>query len=301
MLEFRWVDVFAERRYAGNQLAVYLNAAMLTTAQMQTIAREMNLAETTFILNDRPRADGAWDVRIFDVEHEMPFAGHPTLGTAAVIRETYQPGAARIDLALKVGRIPIEFQRDDGGEIAWMTQRAPTFGATLSLSTAASALGVSTDDIDPRFPVQQVSTGVPFVIIPLKTLTAAQTIRPNLDVMRELLAQAGGDGDEHAGSLLLFAPQAVAAGVDLHARMVYDVLGVIGEDPATGSANGCLAAWLTHYDYFGTGAVDCIVEQGIEMGRPSRLYLRAEREGEAVRVQVGGRVFAVARGTLDAL
>ncbi len=289
---FHIVDVFAEKKYAGNQLAVIMQADDIDTATMQAIALEMNYPETTFVLADRAD-DGAWPVRIFTPVAEVPFAGHPTLGTAWIIRkELADPASRRIELALKVGRIPVTFDRSEpGDEVLWMKQMAADFGDTASAETMAAILRLGIDDIDDRYPCQDVSTGLPFWIVPLKTIDAVRRARIDLDRLEALTATA------RAKMIFFFAPQAAEAGNDIHSRMFGHHFGV-PEDPATGSANGCFAAWLTHHRYYNTDAIDVRVEQGYSIHRPSLLRLRTSTTNHQITIQVGGRVIHTATATL---
>ncbi len=284
-LTFYIVDVFAEEKYAGNQLAVVRGGANLPEAALGKIALEMNYSETTFVLADE-EAGGGYDVRIFTPGGEVPFAGHPTLGTAYVIRhEILAEPVGRVTLNLKAGKIPVTF-----GDVLWMRQLPPTFGATLDTAPSARALNLETKDLDDRFPVQEVSTGLPAVIVPLRDLDALGRCK----VDWERYVKLAGPGK----NLYVFCPEPHGNGPgDLSARMFANDLGV-PEDPATGSAAGCLAAYLLEHRYLGTGPVDVRVEQGYEIQRPSLLYLRAEREGDETTVHVGGRVQMVARGEL---
>lgn len=285
-MDFTIVDVFAEQPYAGNQLAVFRGAAGLSDEQMQTLAREMNFSETTFILSDTPR-DGGYDVRIFTVEEELPFAGHPTLGTAYVIRRDIA-AADQIVLNLKVGQIPVDFMPDG---LVWMQQKPPTFGEIYDPEQVAPLIGVNADDIDTRFPVQIVSTGVPFPIIPLKTREAVVRARLNNGMYHEWRTATGRD------KVFLFCAEPYDSDNHLNARMFWGS----GEDPATGSANGCLAGYLVKHRYFGTDSINVRVEQGYEIKRKSVLYLRAAPNTDdpnVIDVQVGGRVQNMASGRL---
>ncbi|HZQ08771.1 MAG TPA: PhzF family phenazine biosynthesis protein [Anaerolineae bacterium] len=282
------VDVFAERKYAGNQLAVVRHAADLDTDTMQDIAREMHFAETTFILSDEAR-DGGYDVRIFTPEAEVPFAGHPTLGTSFVIqREIIGKPVPSLTLNLKVGQIPVTF--DD--KLLWMKQNAPMFGATCSPADVAPVLNLDVGDFDTRFPIQEVSTGLEFLLVPLKTLDAVRRARVNQDRLKSLIATL------EAKMIFLFAPETYHNENQINARMFADVLGV-PEDPATGSANGCLAGYLVKYRYFGSNEINVRVEQGYEIKRPSLLLLRASEMNGRIDVNVGGQVFLVGRGELE--
>ena len=284
-LTFYIVDVFAEEKYAGNQLAVVRGGADLPDETLQKIALEMNYSETTFVLSDE-ESKGGYDVRIFTPGGEVPFAGHPTLGTAYVIQHEMLAGPVeRITLKLKAGEIPVTF-----GEILWMRQLPPTFGATLDPAAVASTLELERADLDDNYPVQEVSTGLPTLIVPLKNLDALQRCRVRHDRYLELVENI------EARSILVFCPEPHES-ADLSARMFAPSLGVT-EDPATGSANGCLAGYLVEHRYFRTDSIDVRVEQGYEIDRPSLLYLQAARDGDEIRVDVGGRVQMVAKGEL---
>lgn len=288
-MHFSIVDVFAVKQYTGNQLAVFRNAAHLTDAQMQAIAREMHFSETTFILSDEPR-NGGYDVRIFTPSEEVPFAGHPTLGTAYVIRKyLLQRPIEQVILNLKVGQIPVACAAELA-DVLWMRQNAPEFGKTLDAERLARILNLSPDDIDGRFPVQEVSTGLPHILVPLKGIDALRRARVARDDYFALIQNAW------AQAIMIFCPGGYD-GCDLGVRMFADCFG-IAEDPATGSGNGCLAGYLVKYRYFGTPAIRIRTGQGFEIQRPSHLFLQAEERGDAIDVRVGGRVIPVAEGTL---
>jgi len=291
-LTFYIVDVFAEEKYAGNQLAVVRDAAALSDSQMQQITKEMNYSETTFILSEEPR-EGGYDVRIFTPGAEVPFAGHPTLGTAFVIRQKIiKKPVETVNLNLKVGQIPVTFQdAGEGEDILWMKQIEPTFGEVFDTGDIAQVLTVDKDDIDDRFPIQEASTGLPFIIVPLRTLDATKRSKINKDVFFKLIENT------QAKMILLFCPEAYNRDNNLNVRVFCDYYG-IPEDPATGSGNGCLAGYLVRNRYFGTSKIDVRVEQGYEIGRPSLLYLRAEEKSSKIDVFVGGKVVMVAKGEL---
>lgn len=290
--KFNILDVFAETRYTGNQLAVVRCGGALSEAEMQQIAREFNFSETTFITSEQPR-DGGYDVRIFTPLTEVPFAGHPTLGTAFVVQsQMIRQPVEQIALNLKVGQIPVTFTYRQGkADVLWMRQKAPTFGRTLDAAAVAKHLGIGRDEIDVRFPIREVDTGLPFVIVPLKRLETLRTLHLNAEMYADMVS--GMD----AKALLLFCPETIDKATDLHVRVFAHLYGV-PEDPATGSANGCLAAWLVKCGYYGKPDIDIRVEQGIEMGRPSLLYLRARETSCEIEVNVGGRVQPVAEGQL---
>jgi len=289
---FYILDVFAEEKYTGNQLAVVRNAAALSDSQMQKIAKEMNYSETTFILSDEPR-EGGYDVRIFTPGAEVPFAGHPTLGTAYVIRqEIIDKPVENVSLNLKVGRIPVTFNYSEKDKfVLWMKQKEPTFSEVFNRDNIAHALSIDKDDIDNRFPIQETSTGLPFIIVPLKTLKALKRSKINKDAFFKLIDST------QAKMVLLFCPETYNQENDLNVRVFCDYYG-IPEDPATGSGNGCLAGYLVKNRYFGTNKIDIRVEQGYEIGRPSRLYLRAEGKNDKIDVFVGGKVVMIAKGEL---
>jgi len=289
-LSFYLVDVFAQEKYAGNQLAVLVNAEGLSTVEMQKIANEMHFSETTFVLSNEKR-NGGYDVRIFTPYLEVPFAGHPTLGTAYVIRRFIADNGERnVVLNLKVGQIPVEFAKEDDEEILWMKQLPPLFGKTFKTKELAKVLQLKEEDFDVRFPIQEVSTGMPFIIVPLKNLDAVKRARVNMDRLLEMASEV-------QGGILVFCPQTVDPRNNLHVRVFVDLHGV-PEDPATGSGNGCLAGYLSQYRYFGISKVNAKVEQGYEVRRPSLLLLKARKIGDTLQVEVGGKVFLVAEGKL---
>jgi len=290
-LVFYLVDVFAEEKYAGNQLAVVRGAGLLSSERMLEIANEMHFSETTFILSDQKR-NGGFDVRIFTPATEVPFAGHPTLGTAYVIKHfIIKKPISRVLLNLKVGQIPVSFEKTGKRqEMLWMEQVPPTFGKIFSVPQFAQVLQLSVNDFDNRYPIQEVSTGLPFIIVPLKTLAAVKRARVSEERLFEL-------AKEVKAGILVFCPETYAKGNDLNVRVFADLFGV-QEDPATGSANGCLAGYLSRYRYFGTDEVNVRVEQGYQVRRRSLLLLKAENREGKTRVCVGGKVVLVASGKL---
>ena len=285
---FHIVDVFAERRYAGNPLAVVRDAADLDTAAMQQIAREFGFSETTFVLSGANDGGGAgMRVRIFTPTFEIPFAGHPTLGTAFVVREHIAKGRPdAMALALGVGRVPVAFERTAGGELAWLTAPPITLGAKLDPDEIAAIVGLAPADLDSALPVQQVSAGPVFAIAPLRWREALARIEVDLARLRAFGRQHGSTG------IYLFAREAEDPANHMRARMFFESAGV-REDPATGSATACLGAYLLARRSHGS-AFSLRIEQGVELGRPSLLHLDASRE----RIRVGGRVIETARGEL---
>ena len=289
-MRFYIVDVFAEEKYAGNQLAVVRGTADLPTQQMQQIAREINYSETAFILSERVE-NGGYPVRIFTPQQELPFAGHPTLGTAFVLQQEVigQP-TETVVLNLRVGQIPVTLSyRDQQIDLLWMRQNQPTFGQRFERETIAPILALDVDELDDRYPIQEVSTGLPFIIVPLKKQRSLQQSKVDREKLFELIATT------EAKAILVFCPETYHAENQLCVRVFVDGLG-IPEDPATGSANGCLAGYLVQHKYLGDSPVDVRVEQGYEMGRPSLLLLKAQKTGAAIEVSVGGHVVMVAKG-----
>lgn len=285
------VDVFTDRALAGNSLAVFLDGRGLSTELMQDIARETNLSETTFILPADAAAekDRGVHVRIFTVQEELPFAGHPTLGTAFVLRG--QTGAPEVRLDLNVGTVPVHFT-DEAGKPAFgeMTQKDPEFGALHSIDDIARLTNLSVADFDDSVPIQTVSTGMPFTMVPLRTLQAIQKLRLDLDRAGEYLARTGGK------FFYFVCRETVNPKARLHARMIF----YNGDDPATGSAAGCCAAWMVAH---GVAASEerVLIEQGLEMHRPSSIFVRATkpdnlRDNYVVNVRVGGNCVELLRG-----
>jgi trans-2,3-dihydro-3-hydroxyanthranilate isomerase len=287
-LTFYIIDVFTEEKYAGNQLAVFRGGAALSGSEMQRIAREMNFSETTFIISETEQA-GGYAVRIFTPNEEVPFAGHPTLGTAHIIRSEILGGQAdRVTLNVKAGQIPVTFSSEPGG-IAWMKQIEPVFGQQLDRTQVASVLNLSPAEIDARFPIEEVSTGLPFIITPLKSLSALQKAKVNLDRLFALIEHTWAKG------ILVFCPEAHSQINHISVRVFVDEYG-IPEDPATGSGNGCLAGYLVRHRYWGQTAIEVTSEQGYEIGRPSLLYLKADEQAGKITVWVGGKSITIAKG-----
>jgi len=289
-LTFYIVDVFAVGKYTGNQLAVFTNASGIEETKMQIIAKEINYSETTFLASGVLK-NGGYDVRIFTPNKELPFAGHPTLGTAYIIQKTIiQEAVKTVKLNLKVGQIPVSWHDvENTGEVLWMRQNSPSFHEKIQAIDLLPVLSLNQEEIDHRFPIQEVSTGIPFIIVPLKTQESLKRISINREKYFELVEKT------QAKEILVFCPETYAEENDLSVRVFAECLG-IPEDPATGSANGCLAGYLAEYSYFGEKFVDIRVEQGYEIGRPSLLLLKARKNEDAIEVSVGGKVVMVAKG-----
>jgi trans-2,3-dihydro-3-hydroxyanthranilate isomerase len=220
------------------------------------------------------------------VNEELPFAGHPTLGTAWVLRGI--SGADEIALDLKVGKVPVRFSTENGQPFGEMRQRDPEFGQIHSREDVARALGLSIDDIADDVPIHSVSTGMMFVVVPIRKLATLQKLSFNYSRAVEYLAKTDGK------FLYFVSRETVDPTARLHARMIF----YNGEDPATGSAAGCTAAWMAKH---GVAKSDerVLIEQGIEANRPSRIFVRAEKNSDrVVNVRVGGQAVEVARGEL---
>jgi trans-2,3-dihydro-3-hydroxyanthranilate isomerase len=288
-LDFSIVDVFAEQKYQGNQLAVFEHANGLTDDQMLRIAREIGFQESTFVLSDEA-VDGAFDVRIFTPEYEVPFAGHPTLGTAFILMKKPE---TEITLNLKVGRIPVSSENDN----LWLETGNPTFREVFN-AEIATLLNIKTADIDETLPIQLVSTGLPYLIIPVKSLRAVQEIHLADTAVKEWLVEnklyKTNSSDGLTVAFFVFTDETHANVNHLHARMFCLENDKIVEDAATGSANSCLLAYLLKYEL---PVIHKFVEQGYEMKRPSLINIRGELNEEGkYKLQVGGKVQLVAKG-----
>lgn len=290
---FYIVDVFAEKKYSGNQLAVINVKEFISDSEMQKLAREINFSETTYILSGETR-NGGYDVRIFTPQTEVPFAGHPTIGTAFIIqREIIRKPVESVILNLKVGQIAVDIGYNKSEpDLLQMKQVNPSFGQIFKSETLAKVLNLDVQMLDDIFPAQEVSTGLPFIIVPVKTLESVKGIRINKEAYFNLIENI------QAKAVLVFCPETGNRQTDLHVRVFCDYYG-IPEDPATGSGNGCLAGYLVEHRYYRSRMIDICVEQGIEMGRPSLLYLKAREIRESqIEVMVGGKVIPVAKGEI---
>jgi trans-2,3-dihydro-3-hydroxyanthranilate isomerase len=301
--EFVQLDVFTQTALAGNPLAIFIDARGLNGDEMQAVAREMNLSETTFILprDATTEARDGKKVRIFTVSEELPFAGHPTLGTAlylyaseSVLNST-RP--AEITLDLKVGKILVRFtgqtenaehNRVDGRIFGEMRQRDPEFGTTFSRAEIARLIGVATEEIGEDAPVQSVSTGLAFTIVPIRNPETLANLSFANAPAEEFLKERGGK------FFYFLCPERRQSGLEAQARMFF----YGGEDPATGSAAGCAASWMVQHRIANSDE-RVVIRQGGAIRRPSEIYVRATRDGERVtNVRVGGYAVEVLRGTL---
>jgi trans-2,3-dihydro-3-hydroxyanthranilate isomerase len=295
--EYALVDVFAESPLEGNMLAIFTDARHLSAETMQALARETNLAETTFIIPRDPavEAERGVKVRIFTVQEELQFAGHPTLGTATwlYLHHPVLRGSETITLDLPVGPITVKFGPQDAakpGVFATMQQKAPTFGTIHSLEAVADALGLSVDDLDPLLPIQTVSTGMAFCIVPLRSMEVASRLCIPQDKAQSYLDSCD------AKFFYCITRTEEGSSADWHNRMQF----YNGEDPATGSASGCAIAFLVHHKAAVNGQT-VVFEQGIEINRPSRIEVKAafstDQQAIPDLVFVGGRTIPVASGS----
>lgn len=293
--DFVQVDVFTRTRLAGNPLAVFSDARGLSDDEMQALAREMNLSETTFILPREPQIEATEGtrVRIFTVSEELPFAGHPTLGTALYLYAS-RGATDQITLDLNVGKVPVRFTPDsgssssksvDGKVFGEMRQRDPEFGQIFSGEDVARAVGIDVNELSAEWPCQVVSTGLPFAIVPFRDLEALTKLKLDVNRAAEFLEGSG-------ARFFYFICREAAQ--KMRARMFF----YGGEDPATGSAAGCAASWMAKH---GVAKPDeqMIIWQGVEAGRPSEIFVRASVDNNRVtNVRVGGYAAEVLRGTV---
>jgi trans-2,3-dihydro-3-hydroxyanthranilate isomerase len=299
--EFIQLDVFTQTALAGNPLAVFPDARGLNDDEMQALAREMNLSETTFIF-PRDAATEAREgkkVRIFTVEQELPFAGHPTLGTALYLyaSDANEKKPSEISLDLKAGKIPVRFTAKsenaganpvDGQVFGEMRQRDPEFGTPLSREEVARVIGIAVDEIPLEWPIQPVSTGLTFTIVPFRNRQTLSDLKFSYGQAAEFLKNSG------ANFFYFLCPERREGRLEARARMFF----YGGEDPATGSAAGCAASWMVRHGVANSDE-QVVIHQGVECRRPSEMYVRATREGERVTdVRVGGYAVEILRGTV---
>jgi trans-2,3-dihydro-3-hydroxyanthranilate isomerase len=279
------VDVFAQQKYTGNQLAVVLDSGDLAAGTMQAIAAEMNFSETTFVAPDA-QSDGSYSIRLFTPARELAFAGHPILGTAWVIREhLLQGGPDSVTLNLQVGKVAVTFEESTDGLITWFRAPAMTLGPVCDAARMAGALGLEPADLGA--PIQQVAAGTGAMVVPLNSLAALQRAQLNLDAYQSLLSEG------FPPLVYLWCRQTRDAQNDLSARFFFEAHGV-REDPATGNGAAFLGEYLIAHRPFGAPPYALNIEQGHEVRRPSLVRLRAGSDG----VFVGGGVVPVVAGRL---
>jgi trans-2,3-dihydro-3-hydroxyanthranilate isomerase len=282
-----FIDVFTDIPYSGNQLAIFPDANGLNTEQMQKLAKEINYSETTFIFNsDVPEAD--FEIRIFTIKFELPFAGHPILGTAYSIMNIFDIWHEKkniLKLKTKAGIIPIEKRNN----IVWMTQKEPQFFSQYTdKKEIADLINLSPEDIPGSLPIEEVSTGINILIIPVKNLSAIQRAIGHVNNLNKFFR------NKDSLAPYLFTLKTIDASAKVHTRFFAPHLGVTG-DAATGAAAGPLTAYLLKYDVFGR-CFEIKNEQGIEMGRPSKILMKGEIKDNRYSIMTRGTCVYIGRG-----
>ena len=286
--KYHLLDVFTNKKFGGNQLAIFEDATEIPSEIFQKIARELNLSETVFLFPKN--TCGRYPMRIFTPVKELPTAGHPSIGTAYFLAQNFPKGDGIITIALNqnIGPIEVKIEMSKKGPLmATMYQVCPHFGDILdNRSEIAELLNLTASDLM-NYPIQEVSCGVPYIIVPVKTLENIQNLTFNTQVWKQLKSTL------KDLSVYVFTPQGLLPNSDLHGRMFAPEIGIT-EDPATGSANGPLACYLFKY---GIKKGPLISEQGFEMNRPSILHIEIESEKEIIKnVKVGGQAVFVGQG-----
>jgi len=288
--ECLFLDVFTDQPYTGNQLAVFPDGSELTTEQMQHLANEINYSETTFILDSK---DSSYDfeMRIFSVQLELPFAGHPTLGTAYAIMnllDIWKKKSNRLRLKTKVGVIPLEKEKDN----IWMQQNEPQFfNQYMDKKEIADLISLSPADIFDKYPIEEVSTGNKMLIIPIKNLQAMKRAAGNMNNLKAFHPE-----DSPVGPYL-FTLETVKSSAKVHTRFFAPHIGVI-EDAATGSAAGPLTGYLLKHNLFGK-SFNIENEQGLEMKRPSKILMHGEIKDDKYIIKIGGKAVYVGQGEFE--
>jgi len=292
------VDVFTNKPFGGNQLAVFLDLEdKCSDEQMLAIAREINFSETTFIKGDL--GENTFRVRIFTPEYEVPFAGHPVLGTAYVIHH-YLSGSNTSELILDVphGLIPISISKKENDMCYSMVQAQPEFYKTYKPEDISSDLGISIDDLDTDIPIQEISTGLPYLIIPMKSLNAVQKLHLKdgdcLNFLKRHHLYKSNSVSGLTTAFFFITSETVGVDTNYHARMFCYENGHIVEDAATGSANGCALAYLLKYR---SSEIEAVVEQGFEMNRPSYIHINGSKEKDYYHLNVKGHVVEISSGS----
>jgi len=298
-LPYLHLDVFTERPLEGNQLARFTDGVGLDATVMQQIAREMAFPESTFLL---PKEDPSTDVRmrIFTPSRELPMAGHPTVGSTFALAHTgvIKPGQERFVFGLGVGPTRVDLDWTGGRlAFAWMYQQRPTFGDPIGdVGGLASALGLDPSSMLSGLPVQVVSCGLPFLMVPIATARAVDSIEVDAAKLKAVEHEQGLDGV----GFFVFSPSVADGSATAHSRMFAPDFGVL-EDPATGAASGPLGCYLVHHGVVPVTLAGKIVSnQGVRMGRPSQIHIAIGLEGkEIVEVKVGGEAVVLGEGTLQ--
>ena len=301
-LKFYQADVFTGDAFGGNPVAVFPNAHGLSDHQLQQIAREMNLSETVFVLPPTDQA-AVIRLRIFTPTQELPFAGHPVLGTFFVLAQlglvAATDGITRVMQECNIGLFPVELHARDGELTSVvMTQPKPEFLGPVDdmedVYKIASSLGLPKHAVaDMKLPIEVVSTGLPVLIVPVRSLTAVRSIQPDASAIMDVCNRFGANG------IMVFTTVTVEPSATVHARMFAPSIGIL-EDPATGSASGALGAYLVQNGVVEVApTTDIVVEQGYEIERPSQILVRIESDDDIIKtVKVGGECVMVVEGTL---
>jgi trans-2,3-dihydro-3-hydroxyanthranilate isomerase len=296
-LSYLHYDVFTGEVLQGNQLAVFTDARALDPSTMQRVAREMNFSESTFILPPA-RSDTDIRMRIFTPMNEMPMAGHPTIGSTFALAHAgvIRPGSSRFVFGLNIGPVPVDLEwSGDALRFAWMTQSTPTFGPVIKdRAAAAAALGLQSDDLAQNLPVQEVSCGVPYLMVPLRDRQTVDRAVSDTAAFRRFMSAAGLDL-----AIFLFSVEPKGAAETVYSRMFAPEFGII-EDPATGSASGPLGCYLVRHGIVsGDAAQGMISLQGVAMGRSSRIHIQVNGGSDNIsQVRVGGEAVLVGSGEL---
>lgn len=281
-LSFYIVDVFAEKKYAGNQLAVFSGADSLTDKQMQEIARETNFAESTFI-TELDAENNSATIRIFTPEHEMKFAGHPIIGTSWVLmNKIFEHQPEKITLSVPIGEISVH----QSGDLVWLQAAQPEFLDTFSAEDFESFSNLSNTDFDAKFPVQEVTTGSAFVIVPVKNIKALENLILDKDKMNEWLR-------EHCKTNHRALYFYCLEDAKLSSRMLCIENNQLIEDAATGSASTCLQAFLLKYN---EPEIQIINHQGDFINRPSQIYFDGKLTNDHFEIKIGGKTQFIAKG-----
>lgn len=301
-LQYFFIDVFAGNKYKGNPLAVFLTDNTLTDEAMLSLVKEVNVLETTFILKNP--VNNKYSVRIFTPTSEIPFSGHPSLGTAFIIKEfVLKQDIPRLNLDLKIGKIPVEFTYHNGKvDELWTKQKQPTFGQKLTKEDILPILGLKPDEINENFPIQLVSSGgLPYYIVPARDLKSLRKIKINLQEYYRFICKI--QANKHGvvpSAIFVFSPEAYTKKQknNISAR-TFDHFYGMPEDAASGSYSGCMLAYMMKYKYFNKADLNLSVEQGNEMQRPSLIKLKGSLSGSGgFDIMVGGKVQLVAEGSM---
>ena len=298
-IKFYIVDVFAREKYAGNQLAVFVDLEQkLSSEQMLQMTREINFAESTFVRTIE--VDGSFGVRIFTTEYEVPFAGHPTLGTAYILAKHFKNEPSKeVTLRLKKGDIPVTINtpQELSESRFTMQQVQPEFGPKFDAKTVSKAFDIPLDSFDESMPIQDVNTGLPYLIIFLKDLESIRNLKLSPESVEQFLVEEklfkSNNPRRLTTNLFFVTRETVEEENSYHTRMMVLEDEAIWEDAATGSANGCFLAYLLKHD---NSSQSAIVEQGFEMGRKSILHLDGEFKDNEYILKVGGQVVPVSEG-----